>query len=62
MTSEAVASQVLPSREKTRHPALNINVLPSVIVACVLWAIAIYAVAVSPVPPPEILATMGAFP
>ena len=61
MISADATSRALPSPEKTGHPALNINARPSVIVACVLWAIAIYAIAVSPVPPPEILATMGAF-
>ena len=62
MTSADATSQALPSSEKTRHRALKLKVLSSLIVACVLCAIAIYAVAISPLPPPEILATMGAFP
>ena len=62
MISAETTSQVIPSSARTGQPALKINVLPSVFVGCVLWAIAIYAVAVSAVPPPEILATMGAFP
>ncbi len=61
MTSADATSQALPSSEKTRHAALKIKVLSSLIVACALWEIAIYAAAVLPLPPPEILATMGAF-
>ncbi len=62
MISRTSTSQVLSSHQKAGHPALDINVLVSVIVACVLWAVAIYAIVVSAAPSPETLATMGAFP
>jgi hypothetical protein len=62
MISRTSTSHALPGNRRAEHPAFDIDVLASAIVACVLWAIAIYAIAVSPAPSPEILATMGAFP